>query len=73
MGFLIASSYETNRSIWLNAFIAWLLTAVIRRYGGLRLYRQFYPAFLGLVLGDFLPRGALAILSTIFRIKQTSV
>lgn len=73
VGFLIASSYETNRSIWVNALIAWLVTSVIRRYGGLRLYRRFYPAFLGLVLGDFLPRSLLAILSTVFGVKQTSV
>jgi len=70
VGFLIASSYETNRSIWVNAFIAWLVTGAIRRYGGLKLYRTFYPAFMGLVLGDFLPQGALAVLSTVFGIKQ---
>jgi len=70
VGFLIASSYETNRSIWVNAFIAWTITTVIRRYGGLRLYRTLYPAFIGLVLGDYLPRGVLAVLSTILGIRQ---
>ncbi len=64
IGFLIASSYETNRSIWSSAFIAWVLSTLIRRYGGLGLFRRLRPAFLGLVLGDILTGGALAILSS---------
>jgi hypothetical protein len=64
VGFLIASSYETNRSLWVNVFIAWALSGLIRRYGGLRLYRTLRPAFLGLVLGQYLTDGALAILSS---------
>ncbi len=70
IGFLIASSYETNRSLWVNVFIAWLLTGAIRRYGGLSLFRRFRPAFLGLVLGEYLPRGFFAIISSIFGITQ---
>ncbi|MFB3882836.1 MAG: DUF6785 family protein [Armatimonadota bacterium] len=71
IGFLIASSWETNRSIWSSAFIAWVVSTLIRRYGGLRLFRSFRPAFLGLVLGDVVPRGVLAILSAIFGISDT--
>ncbi len=71
VGFLIASAYETNRSLWVNVFIAWALTTTIRRYGGLRLFRSFRPAFLGLVLGQYLPSGVFAILSSIFGITQT--
>ena len=70
IGFLIASSYETNRSLWLNAFIAWALTTLLRRYGGLRLERHFRPAFLGLVLGSYLPSGVLTIVSAVFGITQ---
>jgi hypothetical protein len=70
VGFLIASSYETNRSLWLNVFIAWIVTTLIRRYGGLRLFRTFRPVFLGLVLGEYLPRGFFAIISSIFGITQ---
>lgn len=70
VGFLIASSYETNRSLWVNVFIAWALTGLIRRYGGLRLFRTFRPVFLGLVLGEYLPRGLFAIISSIFGITQ---
>jgi len=70
VGFLIASSYETNRSMWMNVFIAWALSTLIRRYGGLRLFRTLRPAFLGLVLGQYLTQGALAIISSIFGITQ---
>jgi len=70
VGFLIASSYETNRSMWMNVFIAWSVSTLIRRYGGLRLFRTLRPAFLGLVLGEYLTNGALAIVSSIFGITQ---
>lgn len=70
IGFLIASSYETNRSLWLNALIAWVLITLVRRYGGLRLERTLRPAFLGLVLGSYLPSGLLAIVSAIFGLAQ---
>jgi hypothetical protein len=70
VGFLIASSYETNRSLWANVLIAWIVTVVIRRYGGLRLFRTLRPVFLGLVLGEFIPRGFLAIIASIFGLKQ---
>ncbi len=70
IGFLIASAYETNRSLWLNVLIAWMLTTLIRRYGGLRLERHLRPAFLGLVLGSYLPSGFLAIVSAIFGLTQ---
>jgi hypothetical protein len=70
VGFLIASSYETNRSMWVNVFIAWLIASLVRRYGGLRLFRSVRPAFLGLVLGDYLTDAGLALLSTIFGLHQ---
>jgi hypothetical protein len=71
VGFLIASSYETNRSLWVNVFIAWLVTTLIRRYGGLRLFRTLRPAFLGLVLGEFLTKGALGLIAPLFGVGQT--
>jgi hypothetical protein len=65
VGFLIASAYETNRSLWSSVLLAWALTTLIRRYGGLKLYRAMRPAFLGLVLGEYLMRAALAALSSL--------
>ena len=70
VGFLIASSYETNRSLWVSVFIAWAISTLLRRYGGLRLFRTLRPAFLGLVLGQFLTEGGLAIISSVFGLRQ---
>jgi hypothetical protein len=70
VGFVIASAYETDRSIWLNALIAWAISTAIRRYGGLKLFRELRPAFLGLVLGQYLTSGALAIVASIFGLGQ---
>jgi hypothetical protein len=32
--------------------IAWIIKALVLRYGGLRLYRQALPFFYGLILGE---------------------
>jgi hypothetical protein len=42
------------RHIWFGLFVAWIIKSLILRYGGLRLYRQALPFFLGLILGEFL-------------------
>jgi hypothetical protein len=60
IGFIVASVYHTNQFVWMNALIAWTLTTIIQRYGGLRLYRELRPAFLGLVLGQLLTGIAMA-------------
>jgi hypothetical protein len=71
VGFLIAGSWESNRQLWLNCFIAWVISTLVRRYGGMRLFRQLHPAFLGLVLGDYLPRGLLDITWAVLRATGT--
>jgi hypothetical protein len=70
IGYLIASTYTANYILWINALIAWLFSSQLKRYGGLRLYRQFRPLFIGLILGDYLPSGFFAILDTIFHYKE---
>ncbi len=70
VGFLIASSWEANRTLWASVLIGWALTAMVRRYGGLRLYRSMRPAFLGLVLGQYLTTAGLAILSSMLGIQE---
>jgi len=49
--------------VWTNALIGWGLTTLIRRYAGPRLYRALRPAFLGLVLGQFLVSVGMVILA----------
>ena len=69
IGFIIASSWSMNFLLWGSVLIGWTLSSVVRRIGGLKLYRQVRPAFLGLVLGDYLTRAGLAGLSAVFGIK----
>jgi hypothetical protein len=63
LGFIVASVYQTNHYVWTNALLGWVIVTLIRRYGGLRLYRTLRPAFLGLVFGQFLVSIGMAIFS----------
>jgi len=51
-GYLVAGSFGLIR-LWLPILLAWLVKALILRYGGLRGYRAALPFFIGLVLGEF--------------------
>jgi len=42
---------------WFSVFIAWLIKAVIMKYGGIRVYQKAKEFFLGLVLGAFTTAG----------------
>jgi hypothetical protein len=42
---------------WFSIFIGWSLKAIILKYGGVRLYRELRPFFLGLVLGHVFVSG----------------
>ncbi len=66
LGLVMSDTYFMNARIWTNAFIAWLLVTLIRRFGGLRLYRQLRPAFLGMILGHFFIFGVRSLLDPVF-------
>ena len=51
-GYLLGISYAMEY-FWLPVLIAWLLKAVLLRYGGSHAYRTAVPFFLGLILGDY--------------------
>lgn len=51
VGYPIADTYPVEH-LWFSIFIAWLLKAIILKYGGLKLYRSLRPFFLGLILGQ---------------------
>ena len=40
--------------VWMPLLFAWVIKGLILRYGGVRLYRQAMPFFLGLILGQCL-------------------
>ena len=51
VGFAIAVGWLTSQ-IWFSALIAWILKAVIVRFGGVNLFQNLKPFFLGLILGE---------------------
>lgn len=52
LGYAVCSSW-TLIVFWFSAFIAWVIKSLILRYGGMKLYRQSRPFFLGMILGEF--------------------
>jgi hypothetical protein len=69
-GFIIASTYMTNRMMWASIFIGWAAATLVLRYGGLRLFRQLRPIALGLVLGYYLTKLPITVLSAVFGVTQ---
>ncbi len=62
LGFIMAGTWGMVQRMWANAFIAWLLVTIIRRAGGLRLYRTVRPAFLGMVISHLVIMGLRSLL-----------
>ena len=52
VGYATATSWSMWM-LWAPIFIAWLIKAIITRYGGAKAYRIAIPFFVGLVLGEF--------------------
>ena len=63
VGLALGLTYPISR-IWFSVFIAWLLKALILKYGGARAYRALRPFFLGLVLGAFGSAGLWLVIDT---------
>nr|WP_309691055.1 DUF6785 family protein [Armatimonas sp.] len=51
IGYAISGSWSMNL-VWMPLLFAWILKGLILRYGGVRMYRQAMPFFLGLILGQ---------------------
>jgi len=55
LGYIMAS--VIGHQLWWAFFMAWFMKTLILRLGGVRLYRRFIPAFLGLAIGHFFSAG----------------
>lgn len=52
---------STMRYMWMPFLIAWLIKALVLRYGGFKLHRRLTPFFMGLILGDVVVAGVWGI------------
>mgnify|MGYP001066174667 CR=1 FL=1 len=65
LGYCMASEM---RWLWFPFFIAWALKLVVLHAGGLKLYRQTLPFFLGLVLGDYVMGAIWSLIGVVFHV-----
>ncbi|MEW6750400.1 MAG: DUF6785 family protein [Candidatus Latescibacterota bacterium] len=56
VGLTVATTWMVRRTV-LSVFVAWLLKTAILRLGGVRLYRQLRPFFVGLIVGFYVGVG----------------
>ncbi len=68
VGFALGLTHPIH-NVWFSVAIAWLLKALIVRYGGPKTYRRLRPFFLGLILGGFAAAGFWIILSAVFGVQ----
>ena len=64
VAYAVTSSW-TMGLLWLPLAIAWLCKASVLRAGGLKLYRDVRPFFLGVLLGDFVVTAVGQIIAVI--------
>ncbi len=60
-GYALAVSFAMDY-FWFSFLIAWIIKGALIKTGGMKLYKQAVPFFLGLVLGDYTVGCILAIL-----------
>ena len=58
-----------NDFFWCDLLLAWLIKSCILRYGGIKLYRQVLPFFLGLILGDYVTGSVWSLIGTFFHLS----
>ncbi|MFC1715256.1 DUF6785 family protein [Candidatus Poribacteria bacterium] len=64
IGFAIGPVWIMDH-IWFTIFLAWLIKTIVVKYGGLKLFQQLRPLFLGLILGQFTCNGVWVLIDAI--------
>ena len=63
LGYALSASWSMI-VYWFPALVAWVIKAIIQRYGGMASYVRFRPFFFGLILGEVMMAIFWACLST---------
>ncbi|NUP99753.1 MAG: hypothetical protein HUU35_07855 [Armatimonadetes bacterium] len=58
---------------WFSALITWLLKGFILKSGGMKLYRQCMPFFLGMVLGTFFMAFCITLIAFVGRLNHVVI
>ena len=61
LGFVVSHGRVMD-GIWFTIFVAWLIKALVLRYGGSGSYRKVCPIFLGMVLGQITVGGVWLVI-----------
>jgi hypothetical protein len=57
LGYILATAYGDHTTIFFPMLVAWFCKSLVIKAGGLPLYRQFIPFFVGLIVGHYLVGG----------------
>lgn len=69
LGFVVASSENIAGQIWSSVLLGWAVSTIVRRFGGLTLYRRLRPFFLGLILGDAVTYGLVVLVEAFVGVR----
>jgi len=72
LGFPINDTWIMTNA-WFSIFLGWLFKLIVLRWGGIRMYRNMRPLFLGLVLGNITCAGVWLIIDAITGVKGNVV
>jgi len=50
---------------WFPVMVSWFVKSIILKHGGRGVHRKAIPFFLGLVLGDYIPRSIFSVVSLV--------
>ncbi|HGJ65940.1 TPA: hypothetical protein ENS27_11205 [bacterium] len=67
LGYAFADDYSMQW-LWASLMLSWLIKKNVLKYGGVKLYRQTIPLFIGLILGEFVIGSVWSLIGVILNI-----
>jgi len=68
VGLAVGLSWPVYQT-WFSVFIAWMIKAIVMKYGGIRVYNKTKDFFLGMVLGSFVTAGLWAVIGFLTKMQ----